>query len=884
MDKQEYKLRAEEIKSLIAKRDFFNAVKIADEIDWTRVRSVAMLCTVSDLYKANRRYKESKELLLMAYERHPNGRMIVYSLCELCIKMGEVVQAVEYYKEFVQLAPMDNGKYVLQYKLYVAQEVSLEERIAVLEELKKRDYREKWGYELAYLYHRIGLATKCVEECDELILWFSDGKYVKKAMELKMLHQPLTMTQEANYNAFIGKDAQLPKPEPVVEKPIEDQIKEPSVNIGQYDTINLQKALAESMKEVLSPVVKEPQEEKKEGIGQVTSQILAPMLQDTSDMKEVYFEDKTGEMVPPPPQMEELLPKEEAMETAEEITLDVEKNGAEGDDVFKEETMEAVEKETVIPAMAKAEPVKEEKTAEPKKIGVSLSGIPYEVPNDATKEIPSIREIMGRSLIPEAAEPIAEKNKTQYTEDGIPTNMVKMLSQEYDGQISLVVEEGAKIERQITGQMNIEDVLEEWEKTKKEYEEKRKAERTKKFLEQTGSMFTEFEAKARDGILEQLQKEQQLEEEKNNFVIDETMEESKGKEDSETEINVLTEAELEEITETAVEEAKEVLGEKAETSETLEEEKVTDEVEEKRTYTDLEDTAVLEKLILEEAKEAEEKKEEISKEADLETEEESRETLLKIQQAQEEIRELNEEERALFGPFIQTKGARRRFMKALDLISLAAYTGNVIVTGDADSDTIKLAKNIMKDIQMTDANFSGVIAKVSGASLNSKSIEGTISKLNNGGLIIEKASGMNSQAVMKLLKALNQEKTGIVVILEDNRKAMKRMLAAYPSMNTFFNARIEVEQLNNDALAAYGRQYAAHLEYSIDELGMLALQTLIEERQTSEHIVTVAEVRELVDEAIDNANRKTLGHLFDIILGKRYDDEDMIILREKDFY
>lgn len=892
MDKQEYKLRAEEIKSLIAKRDFFNAVKIADEIDWTRVRSVAMLCTVSDLYKANRRYKESKELLLMAYERHPNGRMIVYSLCELCIKMGEVVQAVEYYKEFVQLAPMDNGKYVLQYKLYVAQEVSLEERIAVLEELKKRDYREKWGYELAYLYHRIGLATKCVEECDELILWFSDGKYVKKAMELKMLHQPLTMTQEANYNAFIGKDAQLPKPEPVVEKPIEDQIKEPSVNIGQYDTINLQKALAESMKEVLSPVVKEPQEEKKEGIGQVTSQILAPMLQNTSDMKEVYFEDKTGEMVPPPPQMEELLPKEEAMETVEEIALDVEKDGAERDDVSKEETEEAVEKETVIPAMAKAGSVKEEKAAEPKKIGVSLSGIPYEVPNDATKEIPSIREIMGRSLIPEVTAPAAEKNKTEYTEEGIPANMEKMLSQEYDGQISLVVEEGTKVERQITGQMNIEDVLEEWEKTKKEYEEKRKAERTRKFLEQTGSMFTEFEAKARDGILEQLQKEQQLEEEKNNFVLDETIEESKGKEDSEAEINVLTEAELEEIPETTVEEEKENLEEKAEetlkekeeTQEVKEVETAIDEAEEKHTYTNLEDTAALEKLILEEEKEAEEKKEEISKEADMETVEDSRETLLKIHQAQEEIRELNEEERALFGPFIQTKGARRRFMKALDLISLAAYTGNVIVTGDGDSDTIKLAKNIMKDIQMTDANFSGVIAKVSGASLNSKSIEGTISKLNNGGLIIEKASGMNSQAVMKLLKALNQEKTGIVVILEDNKKAMKRMLAAYPSMNTFFNARVEVEQLNNDALAAYGRQYAAHREYSIDALGMLALQTLIEERQTSEHIVTVAEVRELVDDAINNANRKTIGHLLDIILGKRYDDDDMIILREKDFY
>ena len=222
-------------------------------------------------------------------------------------------------------------------------------------------------------------------------------------------------------------------------------------------------------------------------------------------------------------------------------------------------------------------------------------------------------------------------------------------------------------------------------------------------------------------------------------------------------------------------------------------------------------------------------------------------------------------------------------MKALDLISLAAYTGNVIVTGEADSDTIKLAKNIMKDIQMTDANFSGVIAKVSGTSLNSKSVESTVEKLNNGGLIIEKASGMNSQAVAKLLKALNQEKTGIVVILEDNKKAMKRMLAAYPAMSTFFNSRVEVEQLNNDALAAYGKQYAAHKEYAIDDLGMLALQTLIEDRQTSDHLVTVAEVRELVDDAIYSANRKTLSHFFDIIFGRRYDDEDMIILREKDF-
>lgn len=909
MDKQEYKLRAEEIKSLIAKRDFFSAVKIADEIDWTRVRSVAMLCTVSDLYKANRRYKESKELLLMAYERHPNGRMILYSLCELCIKMGEVVQAIEYYKEFVQLAPMDNGKYVLQYKLYVAQEVSLEERIAVLEELKKRDYREKWGYELAYLYHRIGLGTKCVEECDELILWFSDGKYVKKAMELKMLHEPLTAAQEASYNAFIGKNAELPKAEPVIDKPIEDQIKEPSVNVGQYDTINLQKALAESMKEVLSPVVGDSvieKEEESEGLGEVTSQIMAPMFQDTSEMKEIYFEDNTGEMVPPPAQMEEIIIKDVVEEVvsepvAEEPEVIVEEPVVQ-DAVIEPTVKEAVAapkeapvkeivvekpvvpevEEIAIPAMAEAKIVKEEEkpqgkitSTEPKKIEISLSGIPYEVPNDATKEIPSIREIMGRPLVP-PVESVPVKPQVKYTEDGIPTTMADMLSQEYDGQIGLVVEEGSKVERQITGQMNIDEVLEEWEKTKREYEEKSKAKRSQRVLEQTGSMFTEFEEKVRDGILEQLQKEQHLVEE--NKVESEITTEAVMQPENKAEKEVVTaEGEVIEITQPEPEEQPK--GEEEIISEELSQEEA-DIIEEiKSTYTNLGNTAAIEKLILEE-----EAQEEVTQpKENAEDVAEPEETLRKIQQAQEEVRELSEEEKALFAPFIQTKGARRRFMKALDLISLAAYTGNVIVTGEADSDTLKLAKNIMKDIQLTDANFSGVIAKVSGASLNSKSVEGTIAKLNNGGLIIEKASGMNSQAVMKLLKALNQEKTGIVVILEDTKKAMKRMLAAYPSMSTFFNARIEVEELNNDALAAYGRQYAAHMEYSIDELGMLALQTLIEDRQTSDHIVTVAEVRELVDEAIESANRKTIGHFFDIILGKRYDDEDMIILREKDF-
>ena len=897
MDKQEYKLKAEEIKALISKREFQKAVKIADEIDWTRVRSVAMLCTVSDLYKVNRRYKESKELLLMAYERHPGGRMILYSLCELCIKMGEVVQAIEYYKEFVQLAPMDNGKFVLQYKLYEAQEVSLEERIAVLEELKKRDYREKWGYELAYLYHRIGLATKCVEECDQLILWFSEGRYVKKAMELKMLHQPLSSVQQASYEHLIGgkKETLPPQKQPakeVVKPPEELDIQVKPMKMGKYDTINLQKALAESMKEVLSneestpvqaAVHQEPVTEP--GLGPVTSQIMAPMYDTGTNLQEVFFTDNTEEMAQELKPAEVSVPEKELKKNTPATEVDIDKPP------FQEASQEA-SNEQIVPKVVKEVPL-EPKIQEISRDRVREAQEPVRTggtTEEVTKEIPSIKEIMKRPLV----QPVQEE---------IPAQMAKLLTQDYDGQISLVVPEEARVEKQITGQMNIDEVLVEWEKTKKEYEEKRKAKLTQKVLAQTGRMFSDFDAKVRDGILEQLEKEEAQQEKgvlrqdadgRSELPEMEELTERKILPDEEElpEVEELAEIEepvtdLEELVQSAEEETEEIRA-------GLTGEEISDEeAEEKGIAKNAADTRQNEKPSMTERGDTREEtlEEKTLEEKTLEEKTLEEETLgeevpgeeISREDGQEVIRELTEEERSLFGPFIQTKGGRKRFMKALDLISLAAYTGNVIISGEAASGTVTLAKNIMKDIQMTDANFSGVIAKVSGASLNSRNIDSTISKLNNGGLIIEKASGMNSQAVMKLLKALNQEQSGIVVILEDNKKAIRRMLAAYPSIAPFFNARIEIEELNNDALAAYGRQYAQHLEYAIDELGMLALQTRIEDRQTSDHIVTVAEVRELVDEAIANANRKNLQHFFDLILGKRYDEEDMVILREKDF-
>ena len=326
LDKFEYKASADEIKALIAEGEYAEAVKIADKIDWRRVRGVMMLCTISDLYKINRRYQESKDILLMAYEKHPTGRLIIYSLCELCIKMGEYDQASEYYKEFVQIAPRDTGRYVLQYRLYEALDVSIEERIAILEEFKKREPREKWVYELAYLYHRIGLTTKCVEECDEMFLWFGEGRYVIKALELKALHQPLSPEQQEKYDAYIegrsaGEDVDdveeepeeeyepddIPEDTQVTEEIIRGQVEidgeeqdvlsapttelpeVKTVDVGQYNTINLQMALAESMKEVLDDGEDAP------GGAQVPKDMSEEEEQGYRDIDEEGYADEPGE-------------------------------------------------------------------------------------------------------------------------------------------------------------------------------------------------------------------------------------------------------------------------------------------------------------------------------------------------------------------------------------------------------------------------------------------------------------------------------------------------------------------------------------------------------------------------------------------------------------
>ena len=971
MDKSEYKLRAEEIKDLISRGEYAQAAEIADTIDWRRVKSVMMLCTISDLYKINRRYEDARDMLLLAYERRPGGRTICYSLCELSIKMEEYVQAIEYYKEFVQVAPKDPGRYILQYKLYEAQDVSLEERIAVLEELKKRDYREKWAYELAYLYHRVGLAVRCVEECDELILWFGEGKYVIKAMELKMLHQPLTPEQQEKYDhrfdapgtqQYSQNYAQDPgygqnetydpnqgyvqdgsydpnqgyaqggsydpnqgyaqdgsydpnqgyaqdgsydpnqgyaqdgsydsnpdnvqegaydqviddtrvyepvQPQQAPAQPAEDDfdIHVKTMDVGQYNTINLQAELAAGLREVLS------EDHAKETSDSITRSIVAPMIDpgdsDTESLDYPEIADVSED---------DLEPETEQMESSEVFF-------GETGEIGDLSQVPQVETEEILPE----EPVVARRT-------------------DVVPELSEVQKT------PEVQEIVKEPETQKVPEAPVepPKELADVLAQESDGQISLVMPEAESIEKQITGQMNIEDILAEWERKKKENLEKREEEVRQHVLQQTGAMFTEFEQAVRDGLLEKLEKEKAAD--TADTVAEDTTDTDEVEELEEITEEPATEEPVEELTEAApAEEAEQ------EPVEELPEEDTVEELAEEPAYEpeaeEFEESAEpeaeiyeQEEIVDEEQAEpegamddepVEEPTAEAVESADEETAREEIELTAEetpeageapeqperpaVERDKAKVRALTREERELYAPFIQSRSAREQLVKAIDNISLAAYTGNVIITGEEGMDTLSLAKNMVREIQATDSNFSGKVAKISGHALNKKDTADTLSKLKNGALIICKASEMNDATANVLHKALQQESQGIVIILEDTKRDIDKFLEKHEKLRECFTARMDVEALSNNTLVAFGKQYAREMEYSIDELGELALHTRIEDMQTIDHVVTVVDVKQIVDEAIAHANKKTLKHFFDVLFAKRYDDEDMIILTEKDF-
>ena len=851
MDKYEYKQRAEEIKSLIENKEYAEAMMIADTIDWTRVKSVMMLTTVSDLYKINKRYDVSRDVLLLAYERYPGGRSIVYSLCELCIKMNDYVQAVEYYKEFIRIAPKDTARYILQYKLYEAQGVNTEELIQVLEEFKSHERREKWCYELAFLYHKIGMTTKCVEECDEIVLWFGSGKYVTKALELKMIHEPLTPAQQDKYMNR-NKLAQ-----PVSIENADEGIQVRTFDAGsQFNTIDIQKEIAKSMQDLMAEETKAVFEETEKP---ERREFVEPTY-DTIEqavISEFMIDNSTG--VNPEGNMQELIFKEEEPDNDE----------PEDDEIVTEQptTDEPVAEEIVTDELVTNEPVEDEE----------------ERLMRTTSIVTNVDEVIQR--------------------EEVPVEYADKLSQEYDGQISFVIPENDMVEQQITGQLNFDDILAEWERIKQDLKSRSEAEVKQRVEKQTSEMLLEFDVIKRHSTLDELEAVADAEIAKNMSAQAEASldEENIEGEDQDiyfgneevlhdvapevvdsfgTYMTESSEAETDEDSEAAEETETMEDAEAVEEFETMEDAEATEEVEAAEesevTYVEAEievDEVTYNVEGMDEAEITEEPQE--TEEADVpETPE--------VQVAQP-ADDLSDDEKELFEETVGSASTTKQIEEALEKISLASYTGNVLITGENTADTIGIAKTLIKNVQQTDANFSGRVAKISGQALNKKDINQTLEKLMNGAIIIERCRDLNKDTVKQILRYINREGTGIIVILEDTKRAMRGFLAQYKGLNENFNARIDIARMDDRALARYGKKYAYEKEYSIDEMGMLALQTRISNKQTAQHSVTLAEVREIVDEAIWSANRKTIKHFFNVVFSKRYDAEDMIILKEDDF-
>ena len=1057
MDKYEYKVCAEEINSLIEQKKFAEAVKIADTIDWRRVKSAKMLCKVSELYKMNRRYEDSKEILLLADEHLPNSRNIIYSLCELSIKLEDLIPAVEYYKQFVQIAPRDTGRYILQYRLYEAQDVSLEERIAVLEEYKKRDYREKWAYELAYLYHRIGLATRCVEECDELILWFGEGKYVIKAMELKMLHAPLTSSQQEKYdqrfasesNVYVvkktdeTKEAALEKAnaaakkilgsanEPIMSsvsmetipsmpiqiksvevsnapttripaKKVEEeaakeeeeikidlpqipltesgeevdfQIKTP--DMGKFNTINLQKELAKNLAAVMQQEDMGASDATKalpiDSLQNMTEEELKDAMSGKTSVEELAAEEPNSSPA------EEL--DEKKADSSEDIAAtkefkpltDTAVTRAVIDEVRKalgEEPRETITEEDLLKSMLESkeenvsEPIAEEKAisemmaAEIQNEEVipepAVTEEPAEEisPEPIVEETPVVEEIISQPIVEEVQveelipEPVVEEVKV---EAPIPEPIVEAVkaAKPIPASVAAVqpVDPDAQIiEKQITGQLSFNDIMAGWEETKKAAEERRLNEMRKKVMAQTGPLLQDYEEPAKEGLLDSIDmitpaikvfdessipvvdplitEDDEVEELTDIQPISETeelpvIEEEKPQEPQLSEFTFNT-AEINNIEEkllNSLEQAKEEIKDPELEPINLSGISVTEEfdkdlerqileaLEEKEaqkkngnaTQGDKKSFADVEFTITDLTEEkAEEKKEEPLGEAEAEKENEhsasanasavDSDNTDKETDSHSSLRQLSKEEKDLFGMVAKTKKVQEEIAYAIDNVSLDPAVGNIIITGEKGVGTLGLAKNIIKVISVENKNFSGRVAKVTGEQLNTRNIPDTLNGLNNGALIIEQAGELSDFTLIAISDYLRTpHNDGLIIIMEDGKKAMDDLLAKDNMPLNSFNLRIDVAALDNDGLVNYGREYALEQEYAIDEMGMLALYTSIANRQTSQHAVTVEEVKQIVDEAIAKSEKGSVSHIMDVILKKRYDENDMIVLREKDF-
>ena len=911
MDKYEYRVKTEQMLEYMENKDYQKAMEIADTIDWRRVKSSSMLNTVSEIYEYNGEYQKSRDILFVAFDRSPGSRKIVYRLGMLALKINDPEEASDCYEEFVKLAPRDPNQYILKYKILRAQGAPLTEQIAALEEFKKAEYVEKWAYELAERYHEAGMTAECLEECDDLILWFSEGKYVYKAMELKMKYKPLTPLQQEKYDSRPG--AAKKAPEEPVEEP-EEETAEETVEAAEVpaeaeeESVETEEAEEESAEEIEEEEAEEepaeeteddeaeeePEKEKHSAITQVvkgatleealaTGMALASGIHIEKEAMEKKEEDlrATSQM-----RIDDIL--QEWEEKQKEHAEAIEEQKAKDEERLQKEREEAMrrqeeERREVERKAAEAEAARKAAEEEAARKAAEEEAARKAAEEEAARK--AAEEEAARKAAEEAEkEELLENAFAEGKTQRIPDDLVRLVAEMEQGSED-EAEEEEELEEADFDDFDFEDDFEE------EFEDEAEEED-----------FGEEDFDEEDFDEEDFDEEEPEEDSDVDDFEEEDFEEDFDEEDFDEEDFDEEDFDEEDFDEEDFEE--EDFDEEDFDEEDFEEEDFDEE--------DFDEEDFDEEDFEEEDFEEEEPEEEFDVEA-LEIEEPSEEEI------QERIKKskgsgvpfdtgfvvtgrydlsatseiglkagLTEEQKKLFSYFVPVRGMSEQIVEVLDNDRRAqregtSKTGNLLVVGRKGSGKTVLAVDIVKAIQKQRNLKQGKVAIVTGESLNKKELTNIIQKLRGGAIIIEKAGKLNSRTI-KELNYLMEKKTGeLLFVLEDQRKPLERMLAISPEFKKKFTSKLELPVFINDELVTFGQTYAKENGYKLDEMGILALYSRIDVMQREDHAVSVAEVKEIMDEAIDHSQKANVKHLARRVFKKGTDDSDRIILKEEDF-
>ena len=942
MDKYEYRVKTEQMLDHLEKKEYQQAKEIADGIDWRRVKNASMLNTVSEIYEYNGEFKKGRDILFLAFDRAPGSRKIVYRLGTLALKIKDIREATDCYEEFVKLAPKDPNQYILKYKILRTQGASLTDQITALEEFKKAEYIEKWAYELAKLYDEAGMTAECLEECDDLILWFSEGKYVYLAMELKMKYKPLTPLQQEKYDSRPGAVKKKPEPEKQPESTLEEVDDENEYNEGTEENVDVQE---EPVREPVTERVDESE------VQEIPPQEVP--MQETVVQEEIPQEVPMQETV-----VQEEIPQEEIVEEAAEEVVEEEPVYTEPEEAVEEHgstIKQVVTGATLEEALAQGMAV--------------ANGITIE--EEAMKEREDEILANGQMMIDDILQKWEEKQKDH--EAAIEKQKAKdeeRLQKEREQARIRQEEERREVERK---------AAEAEARRKAEEEARRKAEEeaARKAAEEEARRKAKEEAarKAAEEEAEPISKTQRipddivrLMEEMGNEESEEELYEEDFEDGSETEEDFIEGIEEElsgiDMSGSSFEEAD--FGDEDFEEADFEEEDFEDEDFEEADFEeeDFEDEDFEEADFEEEDFEDEDFEEADFEEEDfdadfadvedeeedfdndfadvdddfadvddeetdfddedleIEDDEEADEELEIEEPSEEEIQArikkskggvpfdtgfvvtgrydlsatseiglkagLTEEQKKLFSYFVPVRGMSEQIVEVLDNDRRAqregtSKTGNLLVIGRKGSGKTVLAVDIVKAIQKQRSLKQGKVAIVTGESLNKKELTNIIQKLRGGAIIIEHAGKLNARTV-KELNYLMEKKTGeLLFVLEDQRKPLERLMTANPEFKKKFSSKLELPVFINDELVTFGQTYAKENGYKLDEMGILALYSRIDVMQREDHAVSVAEVKEIMDEAISHSQKANVKHLARRVFGKGTDDSDRIILKEEDF-